>query len=79
MATVEEDRLKEILKIAIVEVLEEHRDLVRDLIEEAIEDVGMSRAIAEGANSGAVSRAEVFAILAGSENQLAAAREPTSS
>jgi hypothetical protein len=67
MATVEEDRLKEILKIAIVEVLEERRDLVRDLIEEAMEDVGLSRAIAEGANSGSVSRNQIFAILDGSE------------
>ncbi len=67
MAKVEEDRLKEVLKTAIIEVLEERRDLVRDLIEEAIEDVGLSRAIAEGATSGPISRDHIFALLDRSE------------
>lgn len=62
-STLDEDRLKELLKAAIIEVLEERRDLVRDLIEEAMEDVAMVRAIEEGQGSPIVSRDEVFKIL----------------
>ena len=63
MATLDEDRLKELLKTAIVEVLEERRDLVRELIEEAVEDIALVRAIEEGQKSPLVSRDEVFKIL----------------
>jgi ribosomal protein L12E/L44/L45/RPP1/RPP2 len=62
-STEDEDRLKELLKAAIVEVLEERRDLVRELIEEALEDVALARAIEEGQESPLVSRDEVFKIL----------------
>jgi ribosomal protein L12E/L44/L45/RPP1/RPP2 len=61
-ASIEENRLKEILKSAIVEVLEERRDLVVDLFEEAIEDVALARAIEEGQASAVMSREEVFKI-----------------
>ena len=62
MATslVDEERLKELLKAAIVEVLEERRDLVLDLFEEALEDVALARALEEGESSSIVSREEVF-------------------
>lgn len=65
MATtlIDEERLKEVLKSAIVEVLEEHKDLVRDLFEEALEDVAMSHAIEEGEQTPAISRDEVFNVL----------------
>ena len=65
MATslVDEERLKELLKAAIVEVLEERRDLVLDLFEEALEDVALARAIEEGESSLTVSREEVFQVL----------------
>jgi hypothetical protein len=63
MATVDEARLKELLKAAIVEVLEERRDLVLDLVEEALEDVVLVRAMEEGEESPLVSRDEVFKIL----------------
>jgi hypothetical protein len=45
---VDEERLKELLKSALVEVLEERKDLVSDVIEEALEDVALIRAIEEG-------------------------------
>lgn len=60
--SVGEDRLKELLKAALVEVLEERRDLVRDAIEEAIEDMAMFRALEEGEQSPLISREEVFRI-----------------
>ena len=59
----EEAKLKKLLKAAVVEALEERRDLVRDALAEAIEDLGMIQAIKEGSRSGSISRAEVFRIL----------------
>lgn len=66
-ASLEEDRLKELLKAAIVEVLEERRELVVDLFEEALEDVAMTRAIQEGERTPLVGREEIFRILDPSE------------
>jgi hypothetical protein len=67
MAThlVDEERLKELLKSALVEVLEERKDLMRDVIEEALEDVALSHAIEEGELSPPVSREEIFNTLDG--------------
>ena len=61
--SVDDNRLKEVLKAAIVEVLEERRDYVRDLIEEVIEGIALSHAIQEGEGSELVSRDEVFKTL----------------
>ena len=58
-----EQTLKTILKAAIVEVLEERRDLVRAIIEEALEDAGLVAAIDEGLRTGAVTRSEILAVL----------------
>jgi hypothetical protein len=61
--TAEETKLKKLLKAAVVEVLEERRDLVRDALADAVEDIGLVRAIEAGSGSKATSRAEVFRIL----------------
>ncbi len=61
--SVDEAKLKDLLKSAIVEILEERGDLIRELLEEAIEDIALARAIEEGASSAPVSRDEVFAVL----------------
>jgi len=63
--TMDSAELKELLKTAMVEVLEEKRELVRDAVADAIEDIGLIRAIEEGVRSEAVSREEVFAVLQG--------------
>jgi hypothetical protein len=60
---VSEERLKALLKAAVVEVLEERRELVRDIIEEALEDIAMARAIDEGTSTKTVDPAEVYKIL----------------
>lgn len=65
--SIEESRLKELLKAAIVEVLEERRELVLDVFEEALEDVALARAIEEGERSPLVSRDEVFKLLGRAE------------
>ncbi|HEV3469397.1 MAG TPA: hypothetical protein VG148_08770 [Pyrinomonadaceae bacterium] len=49
----------------MIEVLEERRDFVRELLEEALEDIALARAIEEGEQSAAVSRDEVMEILEG--------------
>jgi hypothetical protein len=51
------------LKAAVIEALEERRDLVKDIIEEAMEDIALARAIEEGVGSNSVSRDEVFSLL----------------
>ena len=58
--TIAEDRLKEVLKAAVVEVLEERGDLVREIVEEAMEDLALARAIHEGEGSEVVSRDQIF-------------------
>ncbi len=64
---VEDEKLKALLKTAIVEVLEERQDLLQDAIADALEDVGMIRAIAEGEQTPHVRRADVFSSLDGGE------------
>lgn len=60
---IDEAKLKEALKSAIVEILEERKDLVREVLEEALEDIALARAIDEGEQSELVTRDEVFKAL----------------
>jgi hypothetical protein len=62
-ATIDEDNLKKVLKSALVEVLEERRDLVQEILEDALEDIGLLRAIEQGLHGSSVSRKQVFSIL----------------
>ena len=61
--TAAETKLKKLVKAAFVEVLEERRDLVRDAFADAVEDIGLVRAIEAGSRSKTISRAELFKIL----------------
>ncbi len=65
MATVIEsdEQLKEVFKSAIVEVLQERQELVREVLEEIIEDIAFSKAIAEGEQTSRVSRESIFEVL----------------
>jgi hypothetical protein len=65
--SIDEGKLKDLLKTAIIEVLEERKDLVRDLLEEALEDIVLVRAIEAGEQTGTVSRDEVFKVLEGGQ------------
>jgi hypothetical protein len=62
---IDEAKLKEALKSALVEILEERKDLVREVLEEALEDIALARAIETGEQSELVNRDEVFNALDG--------------
>jgi len=64
-AAIDESRLKEILKDALIEVFEERKDIFHELIAEALEDAALVQAIKEGENSKSASREEVFKVLEG--------------
>jgi hypothetical protein len=66
-ATFDEAKLKDLLKSALVEALEENRGLVREIVEEALVDIALARAIEQELDSQPVSRDEVFAILEGTQ------------
>ena len=60
---VEETRIKTLFKEALVEVIEENQELVSSILIDALEDIGLSRAIEEGETSKTVSRDEIFKVL----------------
>ena len=54
------------MKQAIIEAIEEKKDVVHDILVNALEDVAMIHAIQDGEDSGSASRDEIFGILADS-------------
>ena len=61
--SLDEGRIKELLKEAVLEVLEERRDLIYDALAEAMEDFALAKAIQEGESSESVTREQVFQTL----------------
>ena len=61
--TVSQDDLKIMMKEAFIEVLKERKDLLEQAVIEAIEDIGLARAIAAGSNTPSVEEAEIFKAL----------------
>lgn len=55
-----DEALKRLVREAVGEALQEHRDLLREVVEEALEDLGISAAIREGEKTEPVLRHEVF-------------------
>jgi hypothetical protein len=62
-ATLNTNQLKELLKLAIVEILQEQKEVFTDMIVEAMEDIALVKAIEEGENTEVVSREAIFDIL----------------
>jgi hypothetical protein len=60
MTAVEERRIKTLLKDAVVEVLEERHDLLREALQESLEDMAMLRAIQAGEKSRLTNRKKIF-------------------
>ena len=65
--TLEESKLKELLKTALVELLQEQKEVFSDLLAEIIEDIALEKAIREGENTDTVSRDAIFKLLEGKE------------
>ena len=61
--TIDEGKLKVLLKQALIEALEERAELIRDLLSEAVEDIALANAIKEGEGSQSISKDEVFQAL----------------
>lgn len=61
--TLDEARVKELFKEALVEVLAEQQDLLRRVVADIVEDIGLTRAIQEGEASPTVERDEVLRLL----------------
>ncbi|HAX80930.1 MAG TPA: hypothetical protein DCY88_35110 [Cyanobacteria bacterium UBA11372] len=61
--TIDESKLKQLLKTAIVELLQERKEVVYDLLAEIIEDIALEKAIEEGENTEPVNREAIFKIL----------------
>ncbi|UKO97560.1 hypothetical protein [Nostoc sp. UHCC 0870] len=59
----DEIKLKEIFKKAIVEVIQEQKEVISDLMAEIMEDIALETAIKEGENTEIVSREAIFKIL----------------
>ncbi|MBN2373362.1 hypothetical protein JXL19_06225 [bacterium] len=63
--SIDESKLKQLFKEALIEALEERKDVFHDLIAEAMEDIALVRAIKEGERTEPVSKKEIFKILEG--------------
>ncbi len=63
--TISQDDLKVMMKETFIEVLKERKDLLEQAVIEAIEDIGLAKAIAEGVGSPAVSESEIFKAIDG--------------
>jgi ribosomal protein S18 acetylase RimI-like enzyme len=61
----EEQQLKDIVKQALLEILEERQDLAEALFLEALEDWGLLQAIREGETSDTATREAVVDVLEG--------------
>lgn len=55
--------MKQLMKEALVEALQEQKSVFHDMIIEAIEDIAMINAIRERADTESVSKKEIFDIL----------------
>ena len=63
--SISDEKTKELLTEVIVELLKTKRDVLYDVVLEALEEVGLANAIAEGRKNDFVSEDEVFALLDG--------------
>lgn len=64
-SAMDQDALKAAMKEALVETLQEQRQLLLDVFSEVLEDFALGEAIREGRKSKLVSRDEVFGVLEG--------------
>ncbi|GAB4534285.1 MAG: hypothetical protein Kow0063_17160 [Anaerolineae bacterium] len=63
--TISEKQAKELLKEVLIELMEEKRDLFLEVMLEAIEEMGLAKAIREGRQNEFVGEDQILAILRG--------------
>jgi hypothetical protein len=64
-AAFNEKKLQGIVKSALADAFKENRELMQDIVQEALEDIAMGRAIEQGLETKPVTRKKVFSILEG--------------
>ena len=60
---IEDNKLKELLKDAVIDALSERRDLFYDVMAEVLEDFALAKAIEEGRTSPTVAKEDVIKAL----------------
>jgi Asp-tRNA(Asn)/Glu-tRNA(Gln) amidotransferase C subunit len=61
--TIDESKLKELLKTALFELMQEEKAMFSELLSDVMEEIAMSNAIKGGKNTEIVSQEEIFKIL----------------
>lgn len=63
--TIDEKRMRKVMKDVLVEMMTEKKDLFYDLVLEAIEEVALGKAIKEGRKDQYVAKSKIMDILEG--------------
>ena len=64
-ATLDEKQLKDVVKQAVAELLQERKDLLYELVAQILEDMALLKAIKEGEDTATTPREEVLQVLGG--------------
>ena len=67
LRTIDDRKIKVFFKQALIEVIEEKKEVVHDLLVEVMEDIAMVQAIQDDENFGQDSRDDIFQILKGKD------------
>ncbi len=61
--TLQENQIKSMLEEIIFKLFQERKDIFREIIEEIIEDIGLTEAIKEGRKSNFVTQDKIFEVI----------------
>lgn len=59
----DDSKTKELLTEIVIDLLQNRQDVIREILLDALEEVGLGRAIIEGQENNFVSEEEIFALL----------------
>ena len=62
---IDETKLKEIMKEAVLEALKDQKEVIYDILAEVMEDIALAQAIKEGETTETVSKEEILDIIEG--------------